>query len=357
VSFKLISHNGLMVVLKQEDVAPECLKYLPSNYNFEVGKTLRTIKRLGAKKVTLQFPDGLLKYALVIIDIIERYTDAECVVLNDVVYGGCCIDDKNVKSDLLIHYGHSCLVPISEMDTKVLYVFVDIRIDVEHAAEIIRASIPGRIAIIGTVQFNSSIHRLQKVLEKGNRPGVLPQVKPLSGGEVLGCTSPRIDGVSAVISIGDGRFHLESAMIRNPHLDFYKYCPFSRTMTREFYDYEAMTNNRKEDIRKAFQGRSFGVILGTLGRQGNRKILRNILERLKQYDIYLIMLQEIKQKDLDRYQFIDSFVQISCPRLSIDWGMTFKKPLLNPFEVFYGGGEYLMDYYSQDDKAKWNNYS
>ncbi|CAD25630.2 similarity to HYPOTHETICAL PROTEINS YIK3_yeast [Encephalitozoon cuniculi GB-M1] len=346
-----------MVVLKQEEV-PECLRYLPRNYNFETGKVLRTIRRLGAKRVTLQFPDGLLRYSFVIMDVIEKYTGAECILLNDVVYGGCCIDDESIASDLLVHYGHSCLVPVGEMSTKVLYIFVDIRIDIDHAAEMIRRNFQGKIGVIGTIQFNSSINRLKRVLdeERGGVECTLPQIRPLSSGEVLGCTAPKIEGVSAVISIGDGRFHLEGAMIRNPHLRFYKYCPFSRRMTQESYDHSTMLSDRKSEIRKAFSGRSFGVILGSLGRQGNRSILRSVVDRLKEYDVYLIMLDEISPKKLERYNFIDSFVQISCPRLSIDWGKLFKKPLLTPFEVFYSGGEYLMDYYSREGSGEWKNY-
>lgn len=347
-----------MVVLKQEEEIPECLQYLPRNYNFEMGKVLRTIRRVGARKVTLQFPDGLLRFSFVIIDIIEKYTGAECVILNDVVYGGCCVDDESIGSDLLVHYGHSCLVPVGEMSVKVLYIFVDIRIDVEHAAEVIRRNFQGKIGLIGTIQFNSSINRLRRLLsaEQSGVECALPQVKPLSSGEVLGCTSPRIDGVSAVVSIGDGRFHLEGAMIRNPHLKFYKYCPFSRRMTQESYDHDSMLGGRKEEIRRAFDGKTFGVILGSLGKQGSKEILRSVVKRLEKYDIYLIMLDEISPKALERYGFIDSFVQISCPRLSIDWGRLFRKPLLTPFEVFYSGGEYLMDYYSQEGKGEWKNY-
>ncbi|AFM98622.1 diphthamide synthase subunit [Encephalitozoon hellem] len=346
-----------MVVLEQKEI-PECQRYLPKNYNFEMRKVLRTIERIGARKVTLQFPDGLLKYSFVIIDIIEKYTSAECVILNDVVYGGCCVDDESIASDLLIHYGHSCLVPVGEMNTKVLYVFVDIRIDIDHAAEMIRRNFEGKIGVIGTIQYNSSINKLRRILneEKNGVECILPQVRPLSSGEVLGCTSPRIEGVSAVISVGDGRFHLEGAMIRNPHLKFYKYCPFSRRMTQEFYDHGTMMRDRKSEISKAFNGRSFGVILGSLGRQGNKSILRSVTSRLKDYDLYLIMLDEISPKKLERYDFIDSFVQISCPRLSIDWGKSFKRPLLSPFEVFYQGGEYLMDYYSKEGKGEWKNY-
>lgn len=348
-----------MVILKQEEEVPESLRYLPRNYNFEIGKALRTIKRLNAKKVTLQFPDGLLKYSFVIIDIIEKYTGAECIILNDVVYGGCCVDDESIESDLLIHYGHSCLVSINDMNVRALYVFVDIKVDVSHVVELIKRNFQGKVGIIGTIQFNSSINKLRRILnedQKGEVGCVLPQVKPLSGGEVLGCTSPKINGVTAVISIGDGRFHLEGAMIRNPLLKFYKYCPFSRRMTQEFYDYGFMLDGRRSEIKRAFEGRTFGVILGSLGRQGSKEILKSVMSRLKGYELYLIMLDEISPAKLARYSFIDSFVQISCPRLSIDWGRFFAKPLLTPFEVFYDGGEYLMDYYSQEGDGEWKNY-
>lgn len=30
---------------------------------------------------------------------------------------------------------------------------------------------------------------------------------------------------------------------------------------------------------------------------------------------------------------VDAWVQIACPRLSIDWGEGFSKPTLNPYEV------------------------
>jgi 2-(3-amino-3-carboxypropyl)histidine synthase len=351
-----------MVLLKREEDEglPETLKCLPGNYNFEIKKTLKTIKRLNARKVTLQFPDGLLKYSLVIMDTIKLYTGAECVLLNDVVYGACCVDDQSISSDLLIHYGHSCLVPVTEMSTRTLYVFVDIKIDVSHLFELIKRNFTGSVAVIGTIQFNSSINRLKRMLNssrQGEGSYSTPQVHPLSPGEVLGCTSPRIFNVEAVVSVGDGRFHLESVMINNPGLDFYRYCPFSRKLTREFYDHEHMIRTRTEEIRKALSGKSFGIILGSLGRQGNRQILRNLQKRLRGYEQYLIILDEISQRSLERYGFIDSFVQISCPRLSIDWGSTFKKPLLSPFEVFYEGGHYRMDYYSREGYAPWKNYN
>jgi 2-(3-amino-3-carboxypropyl)histidine synthase len=50
------------------------------------------------------------------------------IVMGDVTYGACCVDDFSaaaLAADLLVHYGHSCLVPVdvtkvAMIDDKVL---------------------------------------------------------------------------------------------------------------------------------------------------------------------------------------------------------------------------------------------
>ena len=70
-----------------------------------------------------------------------------------------------------------------------------------------------------------------------------------------------------LIYLGDGRFHLESAMIANPHLTAYRYDPYSKVFSREYYDHELMKANRKKAIETASTAETWGLILGTLGRQ------------------------------------------------------------------------------------------
>ena len=108
---------------------PDRILGIPENYNFEIQKILKTIQKINARKISLQFPDGLLAYAPLIIDTIQStFPGSNCVILDDVVYGACCIDDQCLNSDLLIHFGHSCLIPITEMETRTLYIFVEIKI-------------------------------------------------------------------------------------------------------------------------------------------------------------------------------------------------------------------------------------
>ena len=49
-----------------------------------------------------------------------------------------------IGADFIIHYGHSCLIPITQTKIKALYVFVDILIDVDHLAETIKLNFPDK---------------------------------------------------------------------------------------------------------------------------------------------------------------------------------------------------------------------
>jgi 2-(3-amino-3-carboxypropyl)histidine synthase len=48
------------------------IKQLPSNYSFEIYKTIHHIRKNNSKMVALQMPEGLQMFACTIADIIER---------------------------------------------------------------------------------------------------------------------------------------------------------------------------------------------------------------------------------------------------------------------------------------------
>lgn len=67
-------------------------------------------------------------------------------------------------------------------------------------------------------------------------------------------------------------------MIANPTVPAFRYDPYSKKITRERYDYDEMTKIRGDAVRKARQSllpstseevSPWGVVLGTLGRQGS----------------------------------------------------------------------------------------
>ncbi|XP_050785686.1 2-(3-amino-3-carboxypropyl)histidine synthase subunit 1 [Gopherus flavomarginatus] len=345
----------------------EAVGALPSNYNFEIYKTVWRIQQAKAKKVALQMPEGLLMFACTIADIIERFTGAEVVVMGDVTYGACCVDDYTARAlgaDFMVHYGHSCLVPIdATQGVRMLYVFVDIKIDTSHFVETIHFNFPkgSCLALVSTIQFVSALQAASQVLRSEYKVSI-PQCKPLSPGEILGCTSPRLGpDTDAVVYLGDGRFHLESVMIANPGVPAYRYDPYSKVFSREHYTHEHMQHARQEAIRTAARARSWGLILGTLGRQGSTSILQHLEGRLQALGLPFIrvLLSEIFPSKLQLFPDVDAWVQVACPRLSIDWGGAFSKPLLTPYEAAVALKEiewqqtYPMDFYAGQSLGPW----
>lgn len=320
------------------------ISLLPSNYNFEVHKSLWRIQSSGAKRVALQLPEGLLMYSLLLSDIFTAFARLDdCFVLGDVTYGACCVDDFSasaLNADLLIHYGHSCLVPIDYTKIPSLYVFVEIKIDVEHLVDTVRLNFDPakRIALAGTIQFSAAVRAAKSALAALGFEVVVPQAKPLSAGEILGCTSPTIPRckVDAVVFVADGRFHLEAFMIANPGIRAFRYDPYSRVLLLEEYDHTGMKDVRSNAILRAREARSWGIVLGTLGRQGNPRILDRLQKRMaeKGFSWTVVLMSEISPARIALFgEAVDAWIQIACPRLSIDWGDAFEKPLLTPFEA------------------------
>ncbi|KAF8901725.1 diphthamide synthesis protein [Gymnopilus junonius] len=428
------------------------IKQLPSNYSFEIHKTIHHIRKNNASMVALQMPEGLQMFACTIADIVERFTNALTVVMGDVTYGACCIDDYTAVAlgcDMLVHYGHSCLVPMDQTTIKTLYVFVEIGVDSSHLAQTIRMNFPDdretfhrnlldseedrskiplgnqigigrnlliehvpatisieaddepatstsrtRLALVSTIQFVAALQRLKEDLSmemneierttpagllrdaqpsdadsnapqhdrprfwSGKYEATIPRSKPLSPGEILGCTAPRLQDVDALIYLGDGRFHLESIMIANPEVPAFRYDPYSKKLTRERYNHREMQVLRDDAVQTAAEVSPpvWGIILGTLGRQGNLKQMQAVTHQLaasKTPVPYIqILLSEISPAKLALFNpHISTFIQTSCPRLSIDWGYAFEKPLLSPYETAVAVGK-LSSWMDHASKAK-----
>lgn len=352
---RVFSTNTIPNHITQDDFLNALISQsLPRNYNFEVHKTLWKIEQTKATRVLLQLPEGLIRFGPVLVDIMNGYLSqrsqnpVDFITMGDLTYGACCIDDYLASSmgcDLVVHYAHSCLIPINKLteSVKFLYVFLDIKFDMEHIINCIQHNFDSKehvIALASTIQFVSSVHQIAKHLRQLQFSIVVPQSRPLSSGEILGCTAPRLPKeVNTILFICDGRFHLEALMIANPNLPTYRYDPYSRKLTQESYDILTMYKQRSDAIQRAIKilsdGGCFGFVLGTLGRQGSEKVFDGLIEKLEKHSkckYIKVMMPEVVQDTLRNFTSVDAWIQVACPRLSIDWGSSFEIPLLNPYE-------------------------
>ena len=366
--------------MKEDKLLTLAISKLPNNYNFEIYKSLDKIKKIKNKKkskvrIALQFPDGLMCFSILISDILTTFGKCETIILGDITYGACCIDDIDCQfldCDLLIHYCHSCLVPSTKCLVEILYVFVEINIDINHLVKTIEYNFDNSnyLYLLSSIQFNSSLFLLKrKLIEKGYDKNklIIPQCKPRVQGEVLGCTSPILNKKNEnnyVIFICDGRFHMESVMIQNPLFKYYQYNPFNHRFTIEEYDYKLMKNIRYKQMEIFKNINYIGIIFGTLGRQGNPSILKRLCSLLNKNNkkYIIIMLNEITQNKIINYNKCECFIQLACPRLSIDWSDQFTKPMLTPYEIYlilepkkYKNDIYEMNNYS-NETGEWGHF-
>lgn len=95
-----------------------------------------------------------------------------------------------------------------------------------------------------------------------------------------------------------------------------RYDPYGRKLIREEYDQAGMRQARKQAIQKAQSCCHWGLVLGTLGRQGNPALLKKIQKLLGEQGKkhMLVLLSEVTPAKLELMPEIEAWVQVACPR-------------------------------------------
>ena len=78
-------------------------------YDLEIKRIISVIEKERAKKVLLQFPEGMKPYAQAIVDKIEGECNCEGFIWLGSCFGGCDIplEVEKMGVDLIIQFGHS----------------------------------------------------------------------------------------------------------------------------------------------------------------------------------------------------------------------------------------------------------
>jgi 2-(3-amino-3-carboxypropyl)histidine synthase len=82
---------------------------MESDYDLELERAASEIKKLKARKVCIQLPDGLKNIAIEIAEELEEKTDAEILIWFGTCFGACDIPQglEKLGVDLLIQWGHT----------------------------------------------------------------------------------------------------------------------------------------------------------------------------------------------------------------------------------------------------------
>mmetsp|Transcript_18747 Transcript_18747/g.29261 ORF Transcript_18747/g.29261 Transcript_18747/m.29261 type:complete len:440 (+) Transcript_18747:1409-2728(+) len=320
-------------------------KLIPYNMNFETGTTITKINKSQNKSIILQFPEGLDFFAPILFQVyrFQIFESFIGFVVNKPTFGACCVEDSLADfygCDLLIHFGHSCLVPVIESLVFCSYIFVEIFFDLTYLCESLLDFFIGtclKASLFGTIQFSFSLERVKEKIKYFFNELTISRVKPLSKGEILGCTSNLNSKLLNYIFVGDGRFHIESGLLSNGKARFATFNPFNQCFS--IVDFFSIRTSLKRNKLKLFSRifrSNFIIIYSLLGKQTNRNIVRKIEEIIKNKNLVnqTFYCEEINRNMLACYKKGSlSFLQIACPRLSLDWCLSFQVNLLSTFDI------------------------
>ncbi|MGE5554887.1 MAG: diphthamide biosynthesis enzyme Dph2 [Methanocella sp.] len=318
---------------------------MPS-FDFEEQRIIEEIRRLNAKRVLLQMPQGLKPQATGLAQIVEE-AGAVAIISSDPCYGACDIalfDAEAVGADLVVHFGHARMVP--DHKPPALYIETHAKIPLEPA---LQQALPLLIPY-KTVGLTTSIQHINAIAEakqfltsQGKTVHVGDAGQLAHAGQVIGCnySNPKAvaDQVDAFLFIGGGVFHALGIALGTgkPTIIADPYDNRAYSITDEA---QRLLKQRYASITAAKDAQTIGVLVGLKPGQKHldHAFKAKALAEKTGRAAYLLAGREITPDALMEFPQIDAYVNTACPRISLDAPSKFQKPILtvNEFMVLCG---------------------
>ncbi len=312
-----------------------------SIFDLEEEQLAKEIRKRGAKKVLVQFPEGLKPYAPRIVEAVEA-TGAQVFISADPCYGACDLaiyDAQALGVDLIVHYGHSEMikphaVPVVYFETRTK---VGVKAAVRKALPLLRPW--SKIGLVTTVQHVQEIAQARNVLlAEGKKIAIGDAGRLKYAGQVTGCdfsnATAVADQVDVFVFVGGGRFHAigVSLATSKPTVIADPYEKRAYSVEREV---ERFRKQRMTTISEARKAKNFGVLIGLKPGQmhiQNAIELKNKLQA-KGKNAMLLSLKETTPEALVQFPSLEAYVNTACPRIAIDDSPRYTKPMLTVNEA------------------------
>ena len=290
------------------------------------------LRERGARTVALQFPAGLKRRSGEIAEALrgEGFT---VLISGDPCYGACDPAlDLLLYADVLVHYGHTPLIP----DPRIIY--QPFRVDFDPS--VVESAFPlFRGTTIGLVTTTQHTHLLPAVRDILTAHGLRAVIRAGGGrtpedGQILGCSfsAARIPEATDILVIATGVFHpLGVSLATGSHVVALD------PLTGEAQEVNGrrFLTKRHAIIEKARGADRFGIIVSRKPGQ-NRYDRARELASLSDH-AFLIFMEEVTPDELLNLGF-GAYVNTACPRLAYDDQIRFPAPVLTPseFEILCG---------------------
>ncbi|MFC7154925.1 diphthamide biosynthesis enzyme Dph2 [Halomarina halobia] len=319
-------------------------------WDYELERIVEAVEERDAKKVGLQFPEGLKRRGPAVADDLRDLLadDVRVLISGQPCYGACDLDTYLMRrTDVFVHFGHS---PMKESE-KIIYVplFSNVAVTpiVEEAlSELAAPEEDPEVGLVTTAQHMNRFDEMRTFLEERGY-----EVHTRRGddrltheGQVLGCNYASADvGADQVLYVGGGKFHPLGLAMEHPEKRVVIADPVNNVVT--IADTETFLKQRYGAVHRAMDAETWGVIFCTKIGQGRWEVATDIVEENE--NAYLLTMDEVTPDRLRNFGF-DAFVNTGCPRITTDDGPRFHRPMLTPGEYEIAVGNEPLDSLSFD---------
>jgi len=321
---------------------------MKERFDFQIDYVSKEIAKRKAKKIILQFAEGIKIDALDAVSQLEKkIKNVEIVVSGDSAWGGCdlVIDDaKKIGADLIVHFGHA---PFIKVDFPVLYVYVK---DNKDLNPLIKKSIPvlkkyKTIGIVSTIQHIHKLKEIQEFYKKNGKKVKIPRAVGFAylDGHVVGCEYTGLkeikDEIDAVVVLGN-RFHSLGAALSLPEKDVFLIDTYNDVVEPMNSFRDKIIRQRNIAIDKIKQAKRIGIIIGMKPGQkfGSYNTIKKEFEKMGKEVLPITMNEMTVDKILNFYN-VQGFVELACPRIATDDYGKYERPIITFREALVAIGK------------------
>jgi 2-(3-amino-3-carboxypropyl)histidine synthase len=295
-------------------------------------EVIKKLKKLGAKKIFIQFGEGL---KLQIQKIAEKFEKEgfQVFICLEPCYGACDVRDNEAKllgCDAILHIGHEKFVKKTSLPVVYWEYFIEANPLPILEKEFLKLKNFEKIGLITSIQFVKLIPIVKKFLEERGKK-VFSQKSLRYAGQILGCdlrAAKAIEKkVDCFLCISAGKFYGAGVVLitNKPvlNLDLEK---------GEIYSLENFKKKTEKILawnKSLFnEAKNVGILVSwKKGQLKNPLPVKEEVEKLGK-KVYILAMDEITPEKLEGLK-IDFLINLACPRIGVDDLEKFKIPVLN----------------------------
>lgn len=320
----------------------------------DFSNAIKTLKKSKAKKVILQIPEGLKPRAIELAAEIEEKAGVKVFVFTDPCFGACDLPLKEkelLKADFIVHVGHNEFMAAQ----KTIYVPATYEIPKKIIKKTTKKIVSKlrklkikKVILLTTINFYPYLKIIKETLEKKGFQTITSKGLRTKPGQMLGCDSSsgtkKKEKVQGLVFLGDGVFHpIAVALTVSKPLIMANLLQGKISVFSEKQK-DSYVRQRITAIARAKESKVFGILVTTkIGQMRTAKAekLKKIIE-LHNRKAFLLAGDMLTEENMLGIK-VDCFVCTGCPRIAVDDGRHWKKPVVNPQELLVALGEKKMN--------------